>query len=121
MVSSVRMLVKSESISKFPIKLLEPCSTISVAKLNESLTMYLLLVSSSKIGSKYFGSLYVGASKADKIALKYGKPLTHLLCTLQGPYFILGLVPTYFRCLRVSSDMLLESTSFLKILLMRFS
>ena len=64
--------------------------------------MYLLLVSGSKIDSKYFRSLYVGASKADKIALKDGQPLTHLLCTLQEPYFIVGLVQTDFRCLRVS-------------------
>ena len=43
------------------------------------------------------------------------------LCTFQEPYIIPGLVFTDFRCLRVSSDMLLEPTSFLKFLLMRFS
>ena len=59
MVSSKGMLVKSESISKFSMKLLESCSTISVAKLNKYLTVYMLLVDGSKLGTKYFASLYV--------------------------------------------------------------
>ena len=71
-VSSRGMLVKSGSISKLPMKLLESCSTISVAKLNESLTVYLLLVNGSKTGTKYFASLYVGVCKADTIGLKGG-------------------------------------------------
>ena len=68
MVSSRGMLVKNESTSKLPTKLLETCSTISVAKL----TVYLLLVNCSKIGTKHLGSLYVGVCKADKIGLKGG-------------------------------------------------
>ena len=84
-VSSREMLVKNESISKFPMKLLEPCSTISLAKLNENLIVYLFLVNGSKIGTKYFASLYVGVCKADKIGLKGGQPLTRFLCTLQEP------------------------------------
>ena len=106
-VSSKGMLVKKESISKLPMKLLESCSTISLAKLNESLTVYLLVVNGSKIGNKYFESLYVGVYKADKIGLKGGQPST------QEPYIIPGLVPTGFRCPRVSSDMLLELKSFI--------
>ena len=43
MVSSRGMLVKSESISKLPMKLPESCSRISVAKLNESFIVYLLM------------------------------------------------------------------------------
>ena len=121
MVSSRGMLVKSESISKLPMKLLKSCSTVSVAKLNESLTVYLLLVNGSKIGTKYSASFYVGVCKAYKIGLKGGQPSTHFLCTLLDPYIIPGLVPTGFRCHRVSSDMLLELTSFLYILSMRFS
>ena len=85
MVSSRRMLVNSESISKLPMKLLESCSKILVAKLNESLTVYFLLVNGSKIGTKYFASLYVGVSKADKIGLKGGLSSIHFLCTLQEP------------------------------------
>ena len=113
MVSSRGMLVKSESISKLSMKLLEPCSTISVERLNESLTVYLLLVNGSKIGTKYFASFYASVFKADKIDLKGGEEPTHFLCTLQEPYIIPGLVLTSFRCLSVSSDMLLESTRFL--------
>ena len=65
MVSSLGMLVKSESTSKLHMKLLEFCSTISVAKLNESLTVYLLLVNGSKIETKYFASFYVEVCKAN--------------------------------------------------------
>ena len=83
--------------------------------------MYLLLVNGSKLGIKYFASLYLGACREDKIGLKGGQPLTRFLCTLQEIYIIPGLVFTGFRCLLVSSDMLLESTSFLKILSMSFS
>ena len=108
MISSRGMLVKGESISKLPMKLLESCSIISVTKLNESLTVYLLLVYGSKIGTKYFASLYIGVCKTDKIRLKGGQPSTYFLCTLQEPYIIRGLILTAFRCLRVSSDMLLE-------------
>ena len=70
MVSSRGMLEKSESMSKLPMKLLKSYSTVSVAQLNESLIVYLLVLSSSKIGTKYFASLYVGVCKADKIGLK---------------------------------------------------
>ena len=59
MVSSKGMLVKSESISKFSMKLLESSSTISVAKLNKYLTVYMLLVDGSKLGTKYFANLHV--------------------------------------------------------------
>ena len=113
MVSSRGMLVKSESISKLPMKLLEYCSMIPVAELRKSLTVYLLVANSSKIGTRCYTSLYVVLCKADKIGLRGGQLSTHFLCTLQEPYIIPGLVPTGFRCLRVSSDMLLESTSFL--------
>ena len=82
MVSSKGMLVKKESISKLPMKLLESCSTISLAKLNESLTVYLLVVNGSKIGNKYFESLYVGVYKADKIGLKGGQPSTQFTRTI---------------------------------------
>ena len=77
MVSLNGVLLKRESLSKIPVKLLESCSAISVAKLNESLTQYLLVVNDSKIGTKYFASLYVGVCKADKIGVKAGQPSTH--------------------------------------------
>ena len=90
MVSLKVMLAKNESISKLPMKLLESCLTISLAKLNKSLTVYLLVVNSSK----YFASLNVGVCKEDKIGLKGGQSSTHFLCTLQEPYIIPVLVPT---------------------------
>ena len=57
--------------------LLKSCSTISVAKLKETLTKYLLVVNGSKIGSEYFASLYVGVCKADKTSVKGGQPSTY--------------------------------------------
>ena len=113
MVPSRGMLVKSGLMSKLPVKLLESCSKISVAKLNESLTVYLLVVNDSKRGSKNVASLYLGVCKADKIGLKGGKPSIHFLCSLQQPHITLGRVPSGSKCLCVSSDRLLESTSFL--------
>ena len=80
MVSSWGILVKSESIYKLPMKYLESCSKICLAKLNESFTVNLLLV---KIGTKYFANLYVGVCKADKYGLNGGEPLTHFLFFLQ--------------------------------------
>ena len=77
-VSSRGILVKIESISKLPMKLLESCSTVPVAKLNESLTVYLLVVSGSKIGNINFASLNAGVCQADKISLKCGNPSTHI-------------------------------------------
>ena len=97
MFSSWKMFLKSESISKLPMKLLGFCYTPSVAKLNESLTVYLLVVTGSKLGTKYFASLYVGVCKAEKIGLKGGQRSTNFLCTLQKPYIIPGLVPTWFQ------------------------
>ena len=41
--------------------------------------VFFLLVNGSKISTKYFASLYVGARKADKIDLKGGQPSTPLL------------------------------------------
>ena len=73
MLSSRGTLVKSELMSKIPMKLLESCSTISVANLNKSLIVYLLAVDSSKIRTKNFKSFNVGASKVDRIVLKDGQ------------------------------------------------
>ena len=63
------MLVKSEPISRLPMKLLKCFSTVSVVKLIESLTVYLFLVNGSKIGTKYFTSLCVGENL--KTSLNY--------------------------------------------------
>ena len=82
MVLSTGMLVKSESIYSLPMKLVESWSIISVAKLKESLTAYLLVINDSKIGTRYFESLYVGACKADKIGLNGGELSTHFFFAL---------------------------------------
>ena len=73
-------------------------------------------VNGSEIGTKSFASLYVSVCKADKIGLKGEQWSKYFLCTLKEPYIILGLVPTGFRCFGITSDILIESTSFLYIL-----
>ena len=83
MVSSREWLVQGQS--KLPMMLLESYSTISVAKLNLFLPMYLLVVNVSKIDNKNFSSMYLGVFKADKISMKSGQPSIHFSCTLQEP------------------------------------
>ena len=100
-------------MSKLPMKLLESCSAVSVAKLSESLTVYLLVVNGSRLDTINFVNLYVGVCKADKIGQKGGHPSKHFLCPFQEPDIIPGLVPTGFKCLCVFLEMVLESTSFL--------
>ena len=112
-ISSRAMLVKIGLIYKLLMKLPESSSTISVAKLRQSLIVCLLLVNGSKMGTKYIASLHAGVCKADKFGLEGRQPLKHFACTLQKPYNIPDLVPPGFRCFRASSDMLLESRSFL--------
>ena len=62
--------LKGESITKLPRKLLESCSPTLVAKLKDSLTGYLLVVSGSKIGTKHFTRLHVGFVKQIKLVRK---------------------------------------------------
>ena len=54
------MLVKSESTSKLLINNVGPCSHISSAKLNGSLTVYSFLVKGFNMGTKNLARLYVG-------------------------------------------------------------
>ena len=105
MVYSRWVLVKSEFMSKLTMKLPESWWTITVTKINKSLTVYLLVVNHSEIGPKNFGNLYVGVCKVGKFSLKGRHPSTHSACTLQEPYVIPSLVSTSFKFLRVSSDM----------------
>ena len=79
---------------------------------NKSLTVYLLVVNDSEIGTKNFASLYVDVCKADIIRLKGRKSFfffMHFTRTIHSPR------PSSpgFNCFCVSLDMLLESTSFL--------
>ena len=64
-------------MSKLPMRLLESWSKNSVAKLNDTLIVHLLVVMGFKIGTKNFASLCVRVRKVDKIGLKSGKPSTH--------------------------------------------
>ena len=77
MVSSRETLVKSESMPKLTMKLLQSSSTISVAKLNKHLTVYLLVINCSRIAPKNFTNLYIGVCKTDKIVPKIEQPSTH--------------------------------------------
>ena len=61
------MLVKSESISRLTMKVMESWLIISVAKLKESFTLYPLVVNDSKIVTENFACLSVGLSKSEKI------------------------------------------------------
>ena len=79
---------------------------------NKSLTVYLLVVNDSEIGTKNFASLYVDVCKADSICLKGRKSSTHFSCTLQELHSPRPSSPG-FNCFCVSLDMLLESTSLL--------
>ena len=62
------ILIKNESMSKLPMKLLESWSKIPMAKLNKSLMVYLLVVNDSKIGTKNLSSLCVDVCKADEMS-----------------------------------------------------
>ena len=59
--------------------------------------------------------------KQIKLVSKVDRRRHIFLCIFHEPYIIPDLVSTGFRCLGVSWDILLESASFLQILLMRFS
>ena len=106
-----RMLVKSESLSKPLISYVQLMRNKFLGKLNDSLSIHLLVVNDSQISTKNFAILYIDVFKADKTYLKHKQPSTHLLCTLQEPYFIQGIVLIGFRYLWVSSDMLLDLAS----------
>ena len=60
-VSTRGMLVNSESTSRLAINNLESCETISLAKENESLVVYIFIrCNTRQIGNKIFANLYEG-------------------------------------------------------------
>ena len=77
--------------------------TISSAKANEFFTVYSLLIKDFKTSTRKFANLWIGALIADKIADTIADKIA-------------ALVPTGLRDLLVSSDILLDATSFSKIL-----
>ena len=64
MVSSRRMLVNNEVMSRLAIKQSEFCCSISLAKSNESLTLYTLEVKSLSKGTRNLAIMYVGIPMA---------------------------------------------------------
>ena len=59
MISSREMLVNNEAMSRLAIKQEEFCCDISLAKSNESLTLYSLEVESLSIGTRDLAIFYV--------------------------------------------------------------
>ena len=74
MVSSRRMLVNNEVVSRLAIKQSEICFSISLAKSKESLTLYSLKVKSLGVGTKNVSILYVGVPMTDRNSRKAGQP-----------------------------------------------
>ena len=66
MVSSRRMLLNNEVISRLAIKQSEFCCSISLAKSNESLTLYSLEVKSLSKGTRNLAIIYVGIPMAER-------------------------------------------------------
>ena len=73
MVLSRGMLVKNEVMSRLAIKQSKFCCSISLAKSNESLTLYSLEVKSLSIGGRNLVILYVGVPMAERIDRKVGQ------------------------------------------------
>ena len=97
------MLVKKESTSKLPIEHTVPCS-----------------VKRFDIRTKNVAKLYVDVCKTDKIILNGWESSTSGLCTMKIPYIVRRLLTTGFPDLRVSFEILLESTKLLKMVSVRF-
>ena len=67
------MLVKSESTFKLRMDNEGSCSQITSAKWNHFLTVYLLLVEGSNIGTKILARWLVRVCKVDRIGLNAGQ------------------------------------------------
>ena len=74
MVSSRGMLVNNELMSRLAIKQSEFCFSISLAKSNESFTMYSLEVKSLSIGTRNLAILYLSVPMAERVGRKAGQP-----------------------------------------------
>ena len=86
MVSSRGILVNNEVMSRFVIKQSEFCSSISLAKSDESLTLYSLEIKSVSIGTRNLAILYMGVPMtAERIGRKAGQPSITFLWTFARP------------------------------------
>ena len=84
-VSSRGMLVNNEVMSRLAINQSEFCCSNSLAKSNESLTLYSLEVKSLSIETKNLTFLYVGVPMAERIVRKAGQPSITYLWTFARP------------------------------------
>ena len=73
------------------------------------------------MGTKNLAMLSEAVCEADEIGLNGVQPSTCCLYTLQSPYIVPGLVPTNFIDVSVSSEILLQSIKFLKMVSILFS
>ena len=78
------MLVNNEVMSRLAIKQSEFCC-ISLAKSNESLTLYSFEVKSLSIGTRNLAMLYMGVSMAERMGRKAWKPSITFLWTFARP------------------------------------
>ena len=85
MVSSRGMFTNNEVMSRLAIKQSELCCSISLAKSNESLKLYLLEVKSLSIATRNLANLHVGIPMNDRIGQKAGQPSITFLWTFARP------------------------------------
>ena len=117
-VSCKGMLVKSDSIWKLAIPILESKLWSSSANVKESLIVYSLAVKGSSIGTKKFVSLCINSRQID---LKGGGLSLNILWTLAKPYIIVGLEPGSLKSLHYSMNISLLALRFLRTSVTLFS
>ena len=77
--------MKSDVTSSDDMKRFESNSTTSLAKENESFTVYSLVVIGSMKGTRNFASLCVGVAIMEMIGRNFGKLFTRALWILGNP------------------------------------
>ena len=102
-----RVLIKGESKSKIPMKLLKSWSTVCTSKVSECFTAHLLETNDCKSYNKVRLYMYIDVFKIAQIDRNRWKPSVQFLYTLKESFLLSGLVFTDFRCLRGCSDMML--------------
>ena len=83
--------------------------------------MYSLVVRGSSIGTKNFGSLYIGVTMADKIGLKDRRLSVAIFWTLGEPFIIPFFEPEGIKSLYCSIEISLLSVRFLRTSVTLFS
>ena len=85
MVSSRGMFTNNEVMSRLAIKQSELCCSISLAKSNESLKLYLLEAKSLSIATRNLAILHVVIPMKDRIGQKAEQPSITFLWTFARP------------------------------------